>query len=375
MRSKLVVVPNLVTLINASPGFLKKGLSHFKIDLQALCEFGCSYCSSNTGNYLRMRRKPFADLTEQQLGVRSLPTEDPYLTFGFTDVVEQLARELHRKPRNWGAGQTLMISMLTDAFSPRLVAQGITRAALELLIKNTGFRIRVLTKNCVIGKGEWVEFFLKHRDRFVVGLSTGTLDDGWARAVEIGTSSPSARLRALRALQDAGVPTFGMACPIFPDVVATDRLDDLIDAIRPEKVETFWAEPYNDRLNWERVRAGYQPSSPGYEMFTEIYGQKGNKAWSRYATDLYLKLRARAEADGWIEKLTYLLYEERIVKEDVPHYASGAGLLLQSIDKKKRSKNQYFRAALGMVETLAGGDGSTSDGSLIDGNEEDGAAE
>jgi hypothetical protein len=99
---KLVVVPSTSTLVKKSPGFEKKGLADHKIDLLALCEFGCRYCSSNTGNYLRINRARFAAITETQLGERLLPADEPTLTFAYANVVEQLARELHSKPRGWG---------------------------------------------------------------------------------------------------------------------------------------------------------------------------------------------------------------------------------------------------------------------------------
>jgi hypothetical protein len=81
-KRKLVIVPSTSTLIKKCPGFAKKGLADYKIDLLALCEFGCRYCSSNTGNYLRINRARFAAITETQLGERLLPADEPTLTFG-----------------------------------------------------------------------------------------------------------------------------------------------------------------------------------------------------------------------------------------------------------------------------------------------------
>src|SRR5690606_12396317 len=146
------------------------------------------------------------------------------LTFIWRDAIEKLEHQLASKPKSWGAGSTIVVSMLTDAFSPDLVRNGITRRALELLLDHTGFRIRILTKNSIVGRAPWIDLFAEHKERFVVGLSTGTMDDSWARRVEVGTSSPSSRLRALHALQDAGVPTYGMLCPVFPGVVLNGDL-------------------------------------------------------------------------------------------------------------------------------------------------------
>jgi DNA repair photolyase len=269
-------------------------------------------------------------MTEEQLGSRAFPDEDPSLMFVWPDVLDRLRTQLQQRPRDWGHGQTLVFSMLTDGFSPWLVKRGITSEALRLVLDHTRFRIRVLTKNAVVGTAPWLDFFSRHPARFVVGLSTGTTDDEWAGRIEVGTSTPTARLSAMRALQDAGVPTYAMLCPVFPDVLASGQLDRLLDQVRPELVEHVWAEPYNDRVNWRVVRDSYPARSAGHEWFTTVFEHKNPGAWSRYATELYVRLRARAEQGGWLPKLRYLLYEEMISAEDALRYAGLRGVLLQS---------------------------------------------
>ena len=51
MKSQFVEVPAIRSPITKSPGFAKKGLADYKLDAIALCQFGCRYCSSNSGNY------------------------------------------------------------------------------------------------------------------------------------------------------------------------------------------------------------------------------------------------------------------------------------------------------------------------------------
>jgi len=329
MKLKIVQVPSIKTPIMESPGFAKKELSTYKLDLMALCGFGCSYCSSNEGNYLRINREKFADLTEAQTGERTYPATDPALTFAWPDVLPKLDAQLKNKPATWGAGHTLVLSMLTDAFSPLPLADGTTAAALTMLMTRTSFRVRVLTKGAAVASPKWVDFFKAWPGRFTVGLSIGTLDDEWARRVEIGTSSPGARIKALHTLQDAGVPTYGMLCPIFPDVLMDGRLDELIDKINPGALEHVWAEPYNDRANWRAVRAGYGETN-GANWLTEVYENGRKDVWSAYATTLYEQLRARANRGGWLHKLKYLLYEGDITASDAPTFAGLAGVLLQN---------------------------------------------
>lgn len=330
MRNKLVVINALPEPIQPSPGFAKKGLADFKLDIMGLCGFGCRYCSSNAGNYLRINRERFADLTEEQLGERIYPADDPALTFVWEDVLENLQRQLDRKPRDWGEGQVLVFSMLTDGFSPMMVKRGFTEAALRMVLDRTRFRIRILTKNAIVGSPKWVRFFAEHRKRVVVGLSIGTLDDEWAQRVEVGTSKPSARLRALRHLQDADIPTYGMLCPMFPDLLRGDGVEELVDRIDPYAVEDVWAEPYNERFNWKAIRDSHPAGSRTHDMFTRIYQDHEWTRWSSYATRLYVRLREKAAKQGWTRKLHYLLYEGHIVEKHARRFAGLRGVRLQS---------------------------------------------
>jgi DNA repair photolyase len=345
MKNKIVFVHSIKVPIHESPGFDKKLLSEFHLELLALCGFGCRYCSSNSGNYLRINRRAFLELTKQQIGEAALPSEDPSLMFVWdADVIELLGKQLGERKTDWGNGKTIVVSMLTDAFSPWLLDNGVTRAALELLVGMTKFRIRILTKSAVVGTAQWIEFFAAHTDRFVVGLSTGTLDAKWAAQIELGTPSPEERLTALTALQNAGIPTYGMLCPVFPDLLDGGGVETLLDRIRPDRCEHVWAEPYNDRDNWNVVRKGYAPNSAGYAFLTDVYEKGDDALWSRYATDLYLRLRARAEHDGWLDKLRYLLYEGLIVEKDAARLGDMRGILLQSKPGKDGlSQNPHIR--------------------------------
>jgi len=343
MKQKVVDVPVLKHLVNKSPGFAKKDLSDYKLDVAGLCDFGCTYCSSNHGNYLRMHRAEFADFTAEQLGERVLPADEPRLAFNWPDVLDKLHDELAIKRPGFGRGKTLVYSMLTDGFGPRLVRDGTTRRALDLILEHTEFRIRVLTKNAIVGKQNWLDYFAAHRGRFVVGLSIGSLDDAWAKKIEVFTPPPSSRLRAMAQLQDAGIPTYGMLCPVFPDVLEGVQLDQLIDRIRPDLVEHVWAEPYNDRANWKKVRSGYSRSSFGYRWLTDVYEKRDTAKWSEYATELYVRLRDKARKEGWMHKLRYLLYESNIVEEHAGEFTGLEGVLLQAKpDEHGLSRNDQF---------------------------------
>lgn len=329
MKNTTVDVPTPKEPIKRSPGFEKKELSEFKLDLAGLCGFGCRYCSSNWGYYLRIKKKEFAKLTKQQTGTVTYPQDNPSLEFAWPDVLANLESQLSKHRGSWGAGKTLVFSMLTDGFSPNLVKNGTTREALERLLKSSAFRIRILTKNAVVGADHWIAFFAQHPGRFTVGLSVGTLDDKWAKSVELGTSPPTERLEALRNLQDAGVPTYGMLCPVFPDAMRGTELEDLVDEIRPSLLEHVWAEPYNDRTNWMHVRRGYTKGSYGHQWLTDVYESGLGAKWSQYAVDLYERLRSKADAEGWSKKIRYLLYTKHLTTSGRRKLRRRKGVLIQ----------------------------------------------
>lgn len=339
-----VKVPTIKTPITASPGFAKKGLSDDKLDPIAKCQFRCVYCSSNDGNYLRINRKKFAKLTKQQTGKASLPADNLQLMFLWPEILERLAAQLAEMRPGFGAGRTLVFSMLTDGFSPHLVGSGTTEKALRMVLEKTEFRIRVLTKNCIVGRPNWIKFFKSFPSRFVVGLSIGTHDDEWAKRVKQFTPPPSSRIAAMRALQDADIPTYGMLCPVFPEVLEGDHLERLIQGLRPELLETVWAEPYNDRKNWRHLQGAVPVGSATHNLLTNAFQLKDRSIWSNYALELYLGLRLIAERDGWLQKLCYLLYETDITPTDAIQFGDHAGILLQAKPNADGTSKNYMMA-------------------------------
>lgn len=336
MKTTLVTIPSIKDPIKESPGFAKKELADYKLDIMGLCGFSCRYCSTNTTTPMRVNREAWADETEKQLGKRLYPGT-PGLSFRWGDFEERLDAQLARKPAagRWGADHTLVFSQLTDAFSPWAVADGLTERTLEKVLRRTGFRVRVLTKSAIVGTDRWLKFFGRWPGRFVVGLSIGTLDDAWARRVEIGTSSPSARVRALRRLQDAGIRTFGMLCPIFPDALNADGVERLVAAIRPERCETIWSEPYNDRSNWRHVVGGYTDERSRAYIARLFSGDEARCEWSWYAGHLYDRAHAALGAEA--HKHRYLLYQDGLIPQEKSRLRGAPGVLFQSEERRPRA--------------------------------------
>src|SRR5438128_7188737 len=161
------------------------------------CEHGCIYC--------------YARPTHEYLGFSA------GLDFESKIVVKTNAPELLRaeleSPR-WRP-QTLVMSGVTDPYQPVDKKLQITRGCLEVLAK---FRnpVAIITKNRLVTRDIDLLCELAKHNAVAVNLSVTSLDANLQRVLEPRTSSPQARLDAIRQLRSAGIPTGVMVAPVIP---------------------------------------------------------------------------------------------------------------------------------------------------------------
>ena len=188
MQLNVIQFPNRKTIVAPST-WTRKKLADVHVEALLYCQYKCRYCSSNSGRHLKTRPE-IAEAVQQATGSPFNPHDADDVTIGFESVVEALEAELAGDGKKPGRGKTLVYSQLTDGFSPVLLRDGTARRILELLVEKTNYRIRILTKNSIVGSRRWIKFFLSHPERFVVGLSIGTLDDEFCCRLEKAGSSP-----------------------------------------------------------------------------------------------------------------------------------------------------------------------------------------
>jgi DNA repair photolyase len=161
------------------------------------CEHGCIYC--------------YARPTHEYLGFSAgLDFESKIMVK--TSAPKLLRAELE-SPR-WQP-QTLVLSGVTDPYQPVERKLGITRGCLEVLAK---FRnpVAIITKNRLVTRDVDLLRSLAAHDGVAVNISVTSLDSNLQRVLEPRTSSPQARLDAIRQLRSAGIPTGVMVAPIIP---------------------------------------------------------------------------------------------------------------------------------------------------------------
>ncbi len=161
------------------------------------CEHGCAYCYARPGHeYLGMN----AGLDfESRILVKH-------------DIAERLRAELAEP--DW-QGELIAVSGVTDCYQPAERRFRLTRACLEIMLE-TRQPLGIVTKNALVTRDLDLLVPLAEKNLIHVYVSLTTLDAELARAMEPRTATPMARLRAIRELSAAGVPTGVMTSPVIP---------------------------------------------------------------------------------------------------------------------------------------------------------------
>src|SRR5436853_2165903 len=124
--------------------------------------------------------------------------------------------------------QTLVMSGVTDPYQPIERKLCITRGCLEVLAK---FRnpVAIITKNRLVTRDVDLLRGLAAHNAGAVNVSVTSLDSNLQRVLEPRTSSPQARLDAIRQLRSAGVPTGVMVAPCIP-LLTDHEVPRILDA-------------------------------------------------------------------------------------------------------------------------------------------------
>src|SRR4029077_12066963 len=161
------------------------------------CEHGCIYC--------------YARPTHEYLGFSAgLDFESKIMVK--TNAPALLRAEL--ESQGWQP-QTLVMSGVTDPYQPIERNLRITRGCLEVLAK---FRnpVAIITKNRLVTRDIDLLRELTKYNAVAVNFSVTSLDPNLQRVLEPRTSSPQARLDAIKQLSSAGIPTGVMVAPVIP---------------------------------------------------------------------------------------------------------------------------------------------------------------
>jgi DNA repair photolyase len=124
------------------------------------------------------------------------------------------------KPINLGAN--------TDPYQPAERKLRVTRSILEVLQRHR-HPVTIVTKSSLIERDLDILADLARDELVSAFVSITTLDAALKRKLEPRAPSPAARLRAVRALQDAGVPVGVFVAPVIP-AVTDHEIERILEA-------------------------------------------------------------------------------------------------------------------------------------------------
>jgi DNA repair photolyase len=176
------------------------------------CEHGCVYC--------------FARPTHSYMGL-SPGLDFESKLFAKPDAARLLERELGKdgyQPR------TIAIGTNTDPYQPIEREYRIMREVLEVL-EACGHPVGIVTKSALVVRDIDILSRMAERGLAKVALSVTTLDRRLARTMEPRASTPTKRLEAMKALNEAGVPASVMIGPVVPGLNDSE-IERILDSAR-----------------------------------------------------------------------------------------------------------------------------------------------
>ncbi len=286
--------------LTRSPEFEKKQLATHALNVGLLCGHGCLYCF--TPATLRLKSSLFAGYEGSAFKAfaAGAAVVDPTTPDRLSSHLAAL------KPTD-----TVMLSTLTDAWSPEAQAYGLGRKCLEKLLRESKARVRILTKNAAVANE--LDLLAEFRDRVDLGLSI-TAPLSKANIIEVlepRTSSIQERLDALKAAHEAKVPVYGMLCPCLPGVAdRQEDLEEMLAMVQPFDPVAIWAEPVNPRGPGLRLCQDALVAAGYLSVANEVWFIRGHRAHAGYTARLIRTLNTAAAGMGLKALLKILVYED-----------------------------------------------------------------
>jgi DNA repair photolyase len=203
----------------------RRGLSFaWSINPYRGCEFACRYC--------------YARYTHEFM---ELPPEDFERRIF---VKENAAWLLEQELRQVRADEEIALGTATDPYQPVERRAKVTQSLLEVLARQRGLRIGLVTKSTLIERDIPLLQRAAERNTLVLHLTITTPNAALARLLEPRAPRPDLRLRTVARLRQAGLSTGILCSPLLPGITDTSKaLDGMAKRARDAGASFFCAQP------------------------------------------------------------------------------------------------------------------------------------
>ncbi len=193
------------------------------------CEFGCAYCyASFMGRFVQEQVQNWGNYVYVK-----------------TNAISVLADELRRLPPA-RRGASILLSSVTDPYQGVEARYQLTRGILSALAAaEYPGRVSILTKSPLVLRDLDI---LKSFQTVEVGITVTTTDDQISRWLEIRAPLAGRRLKTLKQLNAAGIPTYAFIGPLLPHFrYERHLLEELFARLADAGVKSVYVEHMNLR--------------------------------------------------------------------------------------------------------------------------------
>ena len=163
------------------------------------CEFACRYC------YARYTHE-FLNFTDPTAFEREIY------------IKQNLPWLLEQELRGFNPAEEIAIGTATDPYQPIERQAKVTQAVLEVLARQSGLRIGLVTKSTLIERDTALLQAIAARNILTLHITITTTDAALARKLEPRAPRPDLRFLAVRRLREAGLTTGVLCSPLLPGI-------------------------------------------------------------------------------------------------------------------------------------------------------------
>lgn len=258
----------------------KKRLGDWVINPYVGCEHGCKHCYCPA--------MPGVKFTNGGRGQR----EWGKYIFPKENIIARLKKELEtfdpaRNSTKWGKG-VILLSFLTDCYSPIESRLKLTRAILELVLE-AGHRVRIQTRSALVERD--FDILERYRGQVVLGTSLPYLDDRLARILEPGATAPTRRIKMLERAVGKNIPVYVAVAPAMPfhNFCTVEEVLREIAPLDPVEVFSEVLNPMDDNI---RIMNETLEQAGCKERISELYRTNQWVRWTyEYLYNAYLLAR------------------------------------------------------------------------------------
>jgi len=180
-----------------------------------------------------------------------------------TDLIERLEIESHKLE-----GHVISISNSSDPYPTIERELGLTRKCLKVL-QQKACKIQIITKSTLVTR----DIDILERTASMVAIGITTDKDEISKQLEPNAPSSSARIKAIRTLDERGIPVCARIDPIIPFL--NDNLRTLIETLAAIGVKHITSSVYKIKAdNWRRFTVTFPEIAKRLEP---LYFEQGER--------------------------------------------------------------------------------------------------